>query len=151
MEKTFILLKPDALRRQLVEEIQSILLKEQFEIARSAYVQVTEPLIIAHYQSVIESLNIDYFKDAVINCYKDQTVWIAELISNQNTIQRLRQLIGATDPKKADPHTIRGKYGIDSFEDATREKRMIENLIHASDSIEAAQFELSLWFENRSI
>lgn len=148
MEKTFILLKPDALRRELVEEIQSILLNEQFEITRSAYVQVTEPLIIAHYQSVIESLNIDYFKDAVINCFKDQTVWIAELISNQNTIQRLRQLIGATDPKKADPHTIRGKYGIDSFEDATREKRMIENLIHASDSIEAAQFELSLWFEN---
>lgn len=149
MEKTFILLKPDALSRQLVEDIQSILLKEQFEIVRSAYVLVTEPLIVAHYQSVIDALNIDYFKDAVIQCFKDQTVWIAELISNQNTIQRLRQLIGATDPKKAEPHTIRGKYGIDSFEDANREKRMIENLVHASDSLEAVEYELSLWFENK--
>lgn len=149
MEKTFILLKPDALSRQLVEDIQSILLKEQFEIVRSAYVLVTEPLIVAHYQSVIDALNIDYFKDAVIQCFKDQTVWIAELISNQNTIQRLRQLIGATDPKKADPHTIRGKYGIDSFEVANREKRMLENLVHASDSLEAVKYELSLWFENK--
>lgn len=149
MEKTFILLKPDALSRQLVEDIQSILLKEQFEIVRSAYVQVTEPLIVAHYQSVIDALNIDYFKDAVITCFKDQTVWIAELISHQNTIQRLRQLIGATDPKKAEPHTIRGKFGIDSFEDANREKRMIENLVHASDSLEAVEYEISLWFENK--
>lgn len=149
MEKTFILLKPDALSRQLVEDIQSILLKEQFEIVRSAYVLVTEPLIVAHYQSVIDALNIDYFKDAVIQCFKDQTVWIAELISNQNTIQRLRQLIGATDPKKAEPHTIRGKFGIDSFEDANREKRMLENLVHASDSLEAVEYELSLWFENK--
>lgn len=148
MEKTFILIKPDAIKRQLTEEIIEILKKEQFEITKSKYVQVTEDIILTHYKSVIESLNIPYFKDAVITCFKNKTVWIAELVSKDNTIKKLRQLIWATDPTKAEPHTIRGMYGIDSFEEATREQRMIENLVHASDSHEAAQFELSLWFDN---
>lgn len=148
MEKTFILIKPDAIKRQLTEEIIDILKKNGFEIVRSKYVEVHEARILSHYKNVIESLNIPYFKKAVIDCFSGQTVWIAELMSKENTIIKLRQLIGATDPMKAEPHTIRGKYGLDSFEAATREQRMIENLVHASDSYEAADFELSLWFDN---
>lgn len=147
MDKTFIMVKPDAIRRNLLHEILDELKKEQFDIVRSGYIKVNEPLILSHYEDVIKSLNIDYFKDAVIRCFNNETVWIAELKSTHDPIRRLRTLIGATDPKKAEPHTIRGKYGVDSFEEATKEKRMIDNLVHASDSMKAVQKELELWFE----
>ena len=146
MEKTFILIKPDAIKRNLVDEIIKKFHENDFMITQSKIVKVTEEKIIAHYQEVIDRLNLPYFKDAILKFFKDQEVIIAEISSEQQTIARVRELIGATDPSKAEPHTIRGMFGIDSFELATKEERMIENLIHASDSIESAVRELNLWF-----
>ena len=147
MEKTFILIKPDAVKRNLTEDILNRFKQAGFLIQQSQIVKVTEEKIIAHYQEVIDRLNLPYFKQAILNCFKDQDVLIAEVVSESNTIVKVRELIGATDPSKAEPHTIRGMFGIDSFERASKEERMIENLIHASDSIESAAYELKLWFE----
>ena len=147
MEKTFILIKPDAVKRNLTEDILNRFKQAGFLIQQSQIVKVTEEKIIAHYQEVIDRLNLPYFKQAILNCFKDQDVLIAEVVSESNTITNVRELIGATDPSKAEPHTIRGMFGIDSFERASKEERMIENLIHASDSIESAAYELKLWFE----
>ena len=85
--------------------------------------------------------------NAILRFFKDQDVLIAEISSEHQTIARLRELIGATDPSKAEPHTVRGMFGIDSYERASKEERMIENLIHASDSLESAANEFKLWFE----
>ena len=147
MEKTFILIKPDAMKRKLKEDILNRFKEAGVLVHQSKLVKVTEVKIIAHYQEVIDRLNLPYFKQAIINCFKDQEVLIAEVVSESNTIVKVRELIGATDPSKADPHTIRGMFGIDSFDRASKEERMIENLIHASDSIESAAYELNLWFE----
>ncbi|MGB0175019.1 MAG: nucleoside-diphosphate kinase [Acholeplasmataceae bacterium] len=147
MEKTFILIKPDAMKRNLAEVILNIFKSESLIIQRSKTVKVSEERIIAHYQEVIDRLNLPYFEQAILNFFKDQEVLIAEVVSESNTIVRVRELIGATDPAKADSHSIRGMFGIDSFEKASKESRMIENLIHASDSKESAEFELALWFE----
>jgi nucleoside-diphosphate kinase len=147
MEKTFILLKPDAIKRNLVNDILHTLNQEALIIHQSKFVKVTEDRILAHYQEVIDRLNLPYFKQAILNCFKDQEVFIAEVVSESNTIVKVRELIGATDPSKAEPHTIRGMFGIDSFDRASKEERMIENLIHASDSTESAAYELKLWFE----
>ena len=147
MEKTFILIKPDAIKRNLAEDILNIFKSESLIIQQSKMVKVSEERIIAHYQEVIDRLNLPYFKQAILKFFKDKEVLIAEVVSESNTILKVRELIGATDPSKADPHSIRGMFGIDSFEKASKESRMIENLIHASDSKESAEFELALWFE----
>jgi nucleoside-diphosphate kinase len=147
MEKTFILIKPDAIKRNLAVDILNIIKSESLIIQQSKIVKVSEERIVAHYQEVIDRLNLPYFKQAILNFFKDQEVFIAEVVSESNTIVKVRELIGATDPARAEPHTIRGMFGIDSFEKASKESRMIENLIHASDSKESAEFELALWFE----
>jgi len=147
MEKTFILIKPDAIKRNLSEDILNIFKSEALIIQQSKIVKVSEERIIAHYQEVIDRLNLPYFEQAILNFFKDHEVIIAEVVSESNTIVKVRELIGATDPAKADPHSIRGMFGIDSFEKASKESRMIENLIHASDSKESAEFESALWFE----
>ena len=60
----------------------------------------------------------------------------------------MRHKIGVTDLSMADSSSIRGRYGENSLLLAKESGRMIRNLIHASDSVEAAEFEIDLWFEN---
>ena len=148
MEKTFILLKPDALKRGLVEPILSMFEEAELHIIQSKRVIVTQDKIINHYKEVIERLDLPHFQGAILDFFEGKEVLIAIVQSEEDTVSKVRSLIGATDPKKAEPHTVRGLYGIDSFELANAEKRMIQNLIHASDSLESAQFETQLWFED---
>ena len=148
MEKSFILLKPDALKRGLVEPILTMFEKAGLHIVQSKRVNVTQDKIINHYKEVIERLDLPHFQGAILDFFEGEEVVIAIVASEYDTVSKVRSLIGATDPKKAEPHTVRGLYGIDSFELANAEKRMIQNLIHASDSLESAQFETQLWFED---
>jgi nucleoside-diphosphate kinase len=75
-------------------------------------------------------------------------VRIFELESKENNIvAKVRELIGATDPSKAGPDTIRGKYSDDSMDLAKQQQRLVHNLIHASDSDENAHKEIELWFK----
>jgi nucleoside-diphosphate kinase len=147
MEQTFILLKPDALKRGLVEPILDMFEEAKLHIIQSKRVIVTQDKIISHYKEVIERLDLPHFQGAILDFFEGEEVLISIVESTVDTVSKVRTLIGATDPKKAEPHTVRGAYGIDSFEQANTEKRMIQNLIHASDSKEAAQFETQLWFE----
>ena len=148
MEQTFILLKPDALKRGLVELILTMFEEAELHIVQSKRVIVTQDKIINHYKEVIERLDLPHFQGAILDFFEGEEVVIAIVASEYDTVSKVRSLIGATDPKKAEPHTVRGLYGIDSFELANAEKRMIQNLIHASDSRESAQFETQLWFED---
>jgi nucleoside-diphosphate kinase len=148
MNQTFILLKPDALKRNLVEPILDMFEAHGFSILEKKVVNVTQHKIIEHYKEVIERLDLPHFQGAILAHFEGQDVLIAKVSSSNNTIEKVRQLIGATDPKKAELHTIRGKFGMDSFEQANAEKRMIENLIHASDSEKACLYETQLWFED---
>ena len=148
MENTFILLKPDALKRGLVEPILSMFEESGLHIVQSKRVIVTQDKIINHYKEVIERLDLPHFQGAILDFFEGEEVLIAIVESEHDTVSKVRTLIGATDPKKAEPNTVRGTYGIDSFEQANAEKRMIQNLIHASDSKEAAQYETQLWFED---
>ena len=64
----------------------------------------------------------------------------------EGTIQKIRDLVGATSPEYADKGTIRGDYGIDSYAKANGEGRALENLVHASESVPEAAREIKLWF-----
>jgi nucleoside-diphosphate kinase len=145
---TFIMLKPDAKDRQLEQTIEDIFIKHGFKILRCADVKVDAPLIIAHYQEVIDRLNLDYFEQSILSAFLGKTVKIYEMTKdNSDIIAEVRELVGATNPKKADPNSIRGRFCDDDMAVSIAEKRMLRNLIHASDSIENAKKELALWFK----
>lgn len=148
MSKTFVMLKPDALERHLDKNIIDTFILEGYEILRQKRMTATKDTILFHYEEVIKRLDLEYFTDAIIDAFDGKDVIVLELKhSKKDAIQSIRELIGATDPSKADKESIRGKFGKDSFELASKEKRMIQNLIHASDSVESYQKEVTLWFE----
>lgn len=148
MSQTFVMLKPDAIERHLEKHIIDIFIEEGYDILRQKRVIVTKDIILSHYDEVIKRLDLEYFTAAIIDAFDGKDVIVLELKHAQkDCIQAIRTLIGATDPSKADQDSIRGKYGKDSFEKASKEKRMINNLIHASDSIESYEKEVALWFE----
>lgn len=148
MSQTFVMLKPDAIERHLEKHIIDIFIEEGYEILRQKRVTATKEIILSHYDEVIKRLDLEYFTAAIIDSFDGKDVIVLELKHSQkDCIQAIRSLIGATDPSKADQDSIRGKYGNDSFEEASKEKRMINNLIHASDSMESYEKEVTLWFE----
>jgi nucleoside-diphosphate kinase len=148
MTQTFIIIKPDAVTRGLVGQIIDDITSCGFEIIRQKELIVYEPIILDHYDEVIRRLNIPYLSQAIVEEFVGKTVLAVELIHrSKDAILEMRSLIGATDPKYANPDTIRGKYGNDSMEDALRDKRMIRNLIHASDNSESVIKEILLWLD----
>lgn len=148
MSQTFVMIKPDAIERHLEKHIIDIFIKEGYEILRQKRMNATREIILSHYEEVIKRLDLEYFTAAIIDAFDRKDVIVLELKHQQkDCIQAIRTLIGATDPSKADQDSIRGKYGKDSFEQASKEKRMINNLIHASDSDESYEKEVTLWFE----
>ncbi|PKM86188.1 MAG: nucleoside-diphosphate kinase [Firmicutes bacterium HGW-Firmicutes-10] len=147
-ESTFIILKPDALKRGLKEEILNYFKERDFHVVRENLVTVDEEKILSHYQEVIERIGSEDFRQAVLREFVNEVVHIVEIASEKNdVIAWVRDLIGSTDPAVARPDTIRGLFGEDSLAKARAENRMLRNLIHASDSDENVKKELVLWFE----
>lgn len=145
---SFVMFKPDALDRHLESVLLDEFIQHGFVVVRQKSCIVDEALILAHYQEVIERVPIADFKDRILKAFVNKTVQIFEMSSDSDqTVEKIRALIGPTDPTKANKDTLRGKYGQDSMLASTQEKRMLNNLIHASDSNENAQKELALWFK----
>lgn len=148
-QSTFIMLKPDAINRGLDKQIINIFLQEGYQIMRQKDVIVSEKLILKHYEEVIAKVNHAYFKDAILKTFVNQKVIALEITKEvPHLVEDVRTLVGATDPVKADPKSIRGQFKDDSLEVAMKEKRTLKNLIHASDSIENAKIEMELWFKH---
>jgi nucleoside-diphosphate kinase len=145
---TFVLLKPDALKRNLKEEIIDFFKNKDFYVVRENEVKVDSDKILRHYQEVIERIGSEDFRQAVLSEFVDETVHIVELAhGKRDVVAWVRDLIGSTDPAAARPDTIRGMYGEDSMSEARAANRMLRNLIHASDSDDNVLKELVLWFD----
>jgi nucleoside-diphosphate kinase len=144
---TFIMLKPDAIQRHLEEAILEMFKDNGIHVVKAKTVVVAEPLILTHYADVIQRVNIPDFPDRIRKEFVGKTVRVFEMTSDSNDlIHQVREMVGVTDPAKAGKDTIRGKYADDSMEEASNGKRMLRNLIHASDTEENARREIKLWF-----
>ena len=135
-----VLLKPDALKRRLVGAIIQRLENAGFQIQeiRSG---IAKPSLIEKHYSHLKSRNLNAFHRNVIFLTEGPLIM---LIVNGSCLA-MRKLIGATEPTLAAPGTIRGDFSQDSIASAEQENRGLHNLIHASDSLESAQQEVTLW------
>ena len=147
MNSTFVMLKPDALERNLVDLIILEFQQAGFNVKRRQLVNVDEKTILAHYKEVIARVSLMGFKERILDAFLKQEVVILEIEKNEDVVELVREFIGKTNPKEASPLSIRGKYGDDDMNEAIAQGRLVRNLIHASDSHESAQSELSLWFK----
>ena len=146
IEKCVVLIKPDAQERKLVGKIIQRFEETGLRIAEIKNVYTNEGDLEEHYSH----LDYDKIEEMVPYFIGDENIFIiAILFEGANAIAVCRKLIGVTEPFLAAPGTIRGDFGNESIaERLTRPKgkRSIRNLVHASDSSEAAEKEYVIWF-----
>jgi len=143
MEKTFILIKPDGVNRQLIVPILQRFTATGLKITRLEMVKPSPEQASRHYEGLRE-------KGADIKARNEKTLCsgqvVIALLEGRNAVAKTRQVLGATEPLVAAPGTIRGDWANDTIQAATEETRGMENLAHASDSQENAVIEEAIWF-----
>lgn len=135
-EKSFLMLKPDAVKRKLTGKIISRLEEKGLKIVAAKMLIIDDDLAKEHYGEHSEK---PFFKDLVD--YITSGPVLAMVIEGSECITLIRKMVGATNPKEADLGTIRGDYAIDTG----------RNIIHASDSPTSAQREIALFFKDSEI
>ncbi len=130
-EQTLVLLKPDAMRRHLAGEILGRFEARGLELRAARLVAVDSDLAGRHYAEHAEK---PFFGELVEFITSSPT--LALVLEGEGAIAVVRSTIGATDPAKAAPGTIRGDFALS----------MPNNLVHGSDSPESAEREVALWF-----
>lgn len=146
MYYSFIMLKPDAVERGLTVPILSYLKGADIELELIDCQKVKTGTLLKHYAQAIAKMGHDFerkYADFFTNRYVIPIIVKSE---HADIIERIRSVVGATNPAEAQKGTIRGDFGIDSFAKSAAESRSCQNLIHASDSPEAVRREIALWF-----
>lgn len=131
MERTLVLIKPDGVQRQLIGPIISRLEQRGLKIVALKMMQVSQDLARRHY-AVHEGKP---FYEGLIRYVTSGPV-VAMVLEGPNAIEATRATMGATNPIKASPGTIRADYALE----------MGRNLVHGSDGPETAAAEIALWF-----
>ena len=136
MERTFLMIKPDGVQRNLVGEIIQRFETKGFTLVGLKMMQVSSELAEKHYAVHKERPFFPPLVDFITSSPVVAMVWQGE-----GVIASARKIIGATNPLNAEPGTIRGDFGIS----------VGRNLIHGSDGPDTAKDEVSLWFSDAEL
>ena len=133
MEKTLSIMKPDAVERNLVDEIKGVFLKNHLQIKDSKKLHLTKEEA-AEFYKVHQSK--PFYND--LCAYLSSGPIVVMMLEGKNAVLKNRKLMGATNPKDAEENTIRKLYGIS----------IDKNSVHGSDSLENAKKEIEFFFKN---
>ena len=136
MEKSLVLIKPDAVQRGLASTILSRLEQTGLKMVGIKMLHVDKALAQEHYAVHRDK---PFFKDLVN--YISSAPIVAAIFQGEKVVEISRKIMGATDPKKAEAGTIRGDFGQD----------IEHNSVHGSDSAETAEKEIKLFFSEDEI
>ena len=131
MEETLIILKPDCMEKRIAGEVITRFENAGFEIVASKVTQLDGPILREHYAHVAD---LPFFPE--IEAFMSSRTVMPMILSGENVIAKVRELLGPTNSKEAPKGTIRGDLGTD----------MMRNVVHASDSPEAAAAEKARFF-----
>ena len=131
MERTFIIIKPDAVQRGLVGEIVQRFERRGLKIVGMKFLQVSDELARRHYAVHAER---PFFAGLI--SYITSSPVVAMVVEGTNAIAIVRNTVGATKPAEATPGSIRADFGVE----------IGRNLVHASDGPETSATEIALWF-----
>ena len=136
MNKTLAILKPDCVKRGLSGAVIQHLEKEGFKIHSAKMINMTRNIAEGFY-TVHKERN--FFNDLIDFMTSGKS--IPMVLEKENAVEKLREVIGATDPKEAEEGTIRYKYA----------ESKQNNIIHASDSVENAEKEIQFFFSKKEL
>ncbi len=132
-EQTLSIIKPDAVERNLVENIKSIFVKNNLKIKEKKKIHITKEEA-AEFYKVHQSK--PFYED--LCSYLSSGPIVVMILEGENAVLTNRKIMGATDPKNAEANTIRKLYGIS----------IDKNSVHGSDSVDNAKKEIDFFFNN---
>lgn len=152
MERTLIILKPDAVKRGIVGEILTRFERVGLKIVASKMLQPDTEHYYHHYENIgkMVSRRGQRAFEVTLDMMNEGPV-IAFVLEGVEAVKLVRKMVGTTEPKEAQPGTIRGDYAHISFGHADKEGIGIPNLIHASGDEKEAEEEISHWFSESEI
>jgi len=136
MERTFLMVKPDGVQRNLVGDIIRRIEKKGLKIIGIKMLKITEELANFHYK---EHIGKDFYPKLLEFITSSPVVAVA--IEGENVVNIVHKMAGATNPKDSEYGTIRGDYAIN----------FTKNVVHTSDSIESAKREINNFFESEEL
>jgi nucleoside-diphosphate kinase len=134
-QKSLIIIKPDAVRRGLIGEIINRFEEKNLNIRALKMLKISNNLAENHYA---EHKGKEFYDNLIKFITSGNSV--ALILEGENAIPYIRELVGATNPREAKKGTIRGDFREEPIKSVT------ENMVHASDSPESAEREISLFF-----
>ena len=135
-ERTLILVKPDGVQRGLVGEVLGRLERRGLKLVGLKLLQMDDALVRRHYEAHVDK---PFFPG--LQSFITAGPLVAAAFEGPNAVQAARLVMGATDPLQADAGTIRGDYGLD----------IGRNIVHGSDSPEAGEREVALFFASQEL
>lgn len=144
-----VLLKPDCIERGLCEPVLD-LISHELSVVDHRHLTPTWEQISSHYDDMLEgprAATITWCDmETELRSRYVGTVSGFALVHGADAPTRMRAMLGHFDPAKAAPDSLRGRFGIDTAEQAVREGRMTRNVIHSSDDEKGALKEFRLWY-----
>ena len=133
IEQTLSIIKPDAVERNLIDEIKSIFIKNNLKIKEDKKIHITKEEA-AEFYKIHQSK--PFYDD--LCSYLSSGPIVVIILEGENAISNYRKIMGATNPKDAEPNTLRKLFGIS----------IDKNSVHGSDSPENAKKEIEFFFKN---
>jgi len=135
VERTLVLIKPDGVKRNLIGEIISRCEQKGYQVVDLKLTTPSREVLAAHY----EEHEGKAFYEPLLEFMSSGPV-VAMVLEGQRVIEGFRSIAGTTEPTMAAPGTIRGDLGRDWG------TKVVQNLVHGSDSVESAEREIKIWF-----
>lgn len=173
-QRTFVLLKPDAVQRSLVGEIIRRIERTGLKFSAFKFLVPSEDALVRHYNKdtawfeakgarivadrtahnlPIEKSATEYGKEIIDGIVKFMTAGpvLLFVVEGNESVAVVKKLVGTTEPATSDVGTIRGDYTIDSYAHSSVQNRAVRNLVHCSESPEEAEREIAVWFKPEEI
>jgi len=168
MERTLVVMKPDAVQRGLIGDILARFEKIGLKVVGMKMMVPSEELVRTHYSDELipivggktqkdwDAYGVEYTESAeeigetIVQATRDfmrSGPVVAMVLEGGHAVEVVRKMVGSTGPKDSAPGTIRGDYAHLSLGRASIQKRGAANLIHASGNVEEAEQEIKWWFK----
>lgn len=174
MERALVIVKPDGIEKALIGKVIAKFEESGMKVVGLKMVMAKESLVGKHYaedetwlMNVGKNAKAADAKRGIVTKETEREIGmrirsylmnelirtpvVAIVLEGDSANQRARKLAGSTEPKSADPSTIRGMYSTDTYQLADKEKRAIRNIVHVSDSPESAEREIAVWFKKSEL
>jgi nucleoside-diphosphate kinase len=151
-ERTFVIIKPDAIQRALIGEIMSRFERVGLKLIGAKMLQPSKDHFFHHYENIGKMVSRRGQKafDVTLDMMQMGPV-LALVLEGVEAVALVRKMVGSTEPKAALPGTIRGDYAHMSFGHADANDVGIPNLVHASGDTSEAEAEISHWFSEAEL